>query len=515
LVSPDRREGERFGMAVATLGDDILSGAPCTQVTGFFQPQGQQRGPGAVYRFRFNGRSWESTTYDSPSGTIDAFGQSLATPGGLLLVGAPHDGPLDTGAAYLIDPSTKAVLHTFRSPTACTRTDSCQQLGGAVAALGTDALVGSWFDEAAGKDAGAAYLFRSGSGLRARDYLADTPVAGDEFGLSVAAVNGLVAIGADKATSSDGTRGGAVFVFDAPRCGDGTVDPDEQCDAGASLPTPCCAADCTVVPSSRNKRCGDQSQGPCDDPDTCDTQGRCLANPKPARFACPDDGNECTQDQCDDAGQCTHPPQPTRFPCSDDGNVCTGDYCDGRGACVPDLTEKDGMSCDNGDPVCLGDTCQDGVCANYRPCQIRLDETVATQDPRIPAAVLLTCAAGLSGKGNFCAVESATVDLTQAGLAVPASLDRAGGVVLAAKAIRPVLAAKAIRTSRGRPKQFRLDPLSGTTTRTLRLNPLGRKLLSQASSQGKGLPVTLDVVVVVNQEPTRLRLLVNLLKRLR
>jgi len=68
-------------------------------------------------------------------------------------------------------------------------------------------------------------------------------------------------------------------------CGDGALDPGEQCDDGAAngLPGDCCTATCAF---------------------------------QPAGTACADDDNLCTSDMCDAAGVCTHPvaPSPTCTP---------------------------------------------------------------------------------------------------------------------------------------------------------------------------------------------------------
>ncbi len=65
-----------------------------------------------------------------------------------------------------------------------------------------------------------------------------------------------------------------------PICGDGTVDPGEQCDDGAAngQPGDCCSITCTY---------------------------------QPAGTTCTDDGSPCTSDVCDGAGACTHPAAPS------------------------------------------------------------------------------------------------------------------------------------------------------------------------------------------------------------
>jgi cysteine-rich repeat protein len=69
---------------------------------------------------------------------------------------------------------------------------------------------------------------------------------------------------------------GALYGSRAP-CGDGVVDPGEQCDDGNLAPGDCCALGCTL---------------------------------EPAGTACADDGDACTNDLCDAAGTCTHPAAP-------------------------------------------------------------------------------------------------------------------------------------------------------------------------------------------------------------
>ena len=147
-----------------------------------------------------------------------------------------------------------------------------------------------------------------------------------------------------------------------PRCGDGMVDPGEQCDAGAGNGTPatCCTAGCQFKPPATactggtcNAAGGCVPRGPatcgngvvedgeqCDDGNT--TSGDCCSATcgiEGASQVCRHSTNPCVKDDhCDgNAPICNvggfEPPGATVCALA---NSCTlDDYCDGNGACVP------------------------------------------------------------------------------------------------------------------------------------------------------------------------------------
>lgn len=138
----------------------------------------------------------------------------------------------------------------------------------------------------------------------------------------------------------------------APVCGDGTVDPWEECDDGNTSSGDCCASDCTF---------------------------------ESAGSVCPADGNVCTDEVCDGSGQCLS--QANIAPC-DDGLFCTttdicaagvcggsGDPCAGGDTCndqcdeAGDTCAETGTACEDG-LFCTGnDTCQSGTCTGGSdPC---------------------------------------------------------------------------------------------------------------------------------------------------
>jgi hypothetical protein len=127
----------------------------------------------------------------------------------------------------------------------------------------------------------------------------------------------------------------ARFAYVPPVCGDGTISAPEACDEGAANGTAasCCTSSCTFVDvgvpcaggvcdgagtcvPAGSSDCGNGFVEPgeeCDDgggngqPGDCCTAS-CLF--QPAGTACADDGELCTLDACDGAGSCIHPVAP-------------------------------------------------------------------------------------------------------------------------------------------------------------------------------------------------------------
>ncbi len=198
-------------------------------------------------------------------------------------------------------------------------------------------------------------------------------------------------------------------------CGDGSVDPGEDCDqAGANGSSgSCCSATCTYVAAATTCRpatdqcdaaevCSGasatcpadvpQADGTdCSDADACtgaDTcqSGVCSGGPPPN---C-NDGQVCTTDGCDSGTGCTHVNNTN--PCDDD-NACTQTDTCGGGACVGgnpvvctaldqchdvgtcdtgsgDCTnpaKPDDTSCTDGNACTQTDTCQSGTCTGMNP----------------------------------------------------------------------------------------------------------------------------------------------------
>ncbi|MFQ5478980.1 MAG: DUF4215 domain-containing protein [Candidatus Binatia bacterium] len=200
-------------------------------------------------------------------------------------------------------------------------------------------------------------------------------------------------------------------------CGDGALDPSEQCDDGNLEDGDCCSSSCTA--EAAHAPCDDGD--PCTPSDECDGGGVCVASGstcgngtldancgehcddgnladgdccnstcsfEPEGVPCTDDNDVCTFDLCSADGVCLHPAN--SGPCDDadacttsdscvggsciggtpldcsDGNPCTDDRCDSNLGCQRTFND---LPCDNGNPFDSPDSCIEGVCVGQGGCQ--------------------------------------------------------------------------------------------------------------------------------------------------
>jgi cysteine-rich repeat protein len=142
-----------------------------------------------------------------------------------------------------------------------------------------------------------------------------------------------------------GTSGGGVYAQPLIACGNGSVDPGEDCDDGNLTNGDCCSAVCAFEVGA----CNDGLF--CNGADTC-SAGVCsghAGDPCTSGGGCADACNEAADDCFDLAGT----------PCLDEGNACTDDACDGAGLCAhPANTDP----CDDDNPCTNPDACAGGSC---------------------------------------------------------------------------------------------------------------------------------------------------------
>jgi hypothetical protein len=203
LANPTPASSDHFGYSVAALGSNVLVGA--------FGDDTGALDAGAVYLL--NASTGDVIrTFQKPTPAVnDRFGISVTAVGNNVLVGAYMDstGAYQAGAAYLFDGATGALLHAFLNPTPA----AYDHFGISVAALGNNVLVGAYHDDTGATDSGAAYLFDGATGALLRTFLNPVPAADDWFGYAVAGVGKNVLIGANL-DDAGATDAGAAYLFD-------------------------------------------------------------------------------------------------------------------------------------------------------------------------------------------------------------------------------------------------------------------------------------------------------------
>ncbi|MBN2473708.1 MAG: lamin tail domain-containing protein [Pirellulales bacterium] len=218
LRSPRPRANDQFGRAIATVGNHVLVGARLADVISEQTGAIEYEDSGAAYLF--DGTTGELLqTYLSPTPSQNAqFGYSVAAMGDNVLVGARWDetGTEGVGAVYLFDGATGNLLQRFLNPTQRS-TGEPTDFGRSVAAVGDHVVIGARWDDSGAESAGAAFLFDSATGRLLRTLTSPLPGPGEEFGFCVTAMGNDVLVGARWAHSQDGSgsnSGGAVYLFD-------------------------------------------------------------------------------------------------------------------------------------------------------------------------------------------------------------------------------------------------------------------------------------------------------------
>jgi cysteine-rich repeat protein len=155
-------------------------------------------------------------------------------------------------------------------------------------------------------------------------------------------------------------------------CGNGAVEPAEECDDGNGDDGDGCSAGCLVEVGCVGP--GGVPTADCDDGDAC-TVNTCV----PAvgcvyEVVSCDDGLLCTVDGCDAATGCVH----AGVSC-DDGDDCTTESCDAEFGCVyAPVSCDDGVACtvDSCDPVAgcqhAAGPCSDGDLCTVDTCDVAL-----------------------------------------------------------------------------------------------------------------------------------------------
>jgi hypothetical protein len=217
LTASDGAAGDRFGTAVAFLGNTALVGAPYDDV-------GSNSDQGSTYVFTRSETAWtqQAKLTASDGATNDMFGISAALSSGYLtsdtaLVGARHDdigSNSDQGSVYVFTRSGTTWSQQAKLTASDGATDD--MFGTSVDLSGDTALVGARYDDVgSNSDQGSAYVFtRSGTTWSQQQQLtAADGAATDMFGVSVALSGDTALVGAWSDDFGSNTSAGSASVF--------------------------------------------------------------------------------------------------------------------------------------------------------------------------------------------------------------------------------------------------------------------------------------------------------------
>jgi hypothetical protein len=217
LTASDGAANDLFGGAVAIFGDFIVVGAEAGD--------GLVANSGAAYVFARNAggtNNWgQVAKLTANDGALnDSFGISVAIHGDRVLVGAnKDDAPLaDSGSAYIFERNAGGAGHWGQVAKLVAQDPAVgDQFGISVSLWEDRALVGAHFEDDAGQESGAAYVFwrhENGAGAwgQVAKIGAGDGAADDRFGFSLSLTDDLALIGAFK-NDPRGMDSGSAYVF--------------------------------------------------------------------------------------------------------------------------------------------------------------------------------------------------------------------------------------------------------------------------------------------------------------
>jgi cysteine-rich repeat protein len=241
LLASDGVAHDAFGRGVAIDGDTVLIGAP----------QGWQGGiNGSAYIFTRTGGVWTEQVKLLPSNGADSdrFGFSVALDGDTAVIGAhgDNDNGFESGSAYVF--TRTGGVWTEQAKLLASDGTPVNYFGWDVSLDGDLVVIGAYRDDDNGTDSGSAYVFGQTAGVWTEQVkLVPTDNSfDDDFGWAVALDGNTAVIGAPGDDDS-GTNSGSAYVYRLITvCGDGILDPGEECDDGNNVDGDGCAADCTI-----------------------------------------------------------------------------------------------------------------------------------------------------------------------------------------------------------------------------------------------------------------------------
>ena len=210
ILPADGTTGDNFGRSVAVEGTTALIGAHWddTAAGGV--------NAGSAYIFVFNGSTWVQSRKLVPFDTNlgSAFGNACAINGSFLAVTSWRDNPAgnDSGSVYVWRKVGSEWL--FDQKLIASDAATLDQFGRSVWISGNLMVVGAWRNDDDGSDSGCAYVFRHNGTdwVEEQKLRASDAEAGDNFGFSVSMDGDVIVVGSYLEDSA-GTDAGAAYFF--------------------------------------------------------------------------------------------------------------------------------------------------------------------------------------------------------------------------------------------------------------------------------------------------------------
>jgi Invasin, domain 3/FG-GAP repeat len=215
LTAPDNADNE-FGDSIATDGNTMVVGAP-------YDTDGTGRTEGAAFAYtQTSPGTWsapQTLVGDPDAARAEMFGSAVAIDGNTMVIGAPNAGN-DTGAAYVFTRSGSGADWTQSQTLVDSSSSDGSYFGSAVAIDGNTIVVGAYVEDQpadSGDDYGAAYVFTQpspGVGFGdSTELLSPEEEVGDQFGYAVAVSGQTVFVGAKNEMVSSSSAEGSVYAY--------------------------------------------------------------------------------------------------------------------------------------------------------------------------------------------------------------------------------------------------------------------------------------------------------------
>lgn len=298
--------GDPIGESISIHGNWIALGNPTSALMGF----------DTVFMYTLAGSTWDQMQeLVPPAGSGYRFGSDLDLHGDRLVIGSPAEagGNVDPFfAVYTLEGSKWQIEQLVYRPFQESRAFASS------VALADDLLwVGSPLADNGGADSGmvAVYTSTPAGWTLLQDFVTADTVAGNKFGMAVAAFGSTALVGAPGDSTVVNEAGSAWTVNLMAELGEPCPD-TSACLSGFCVDGVCCDSACSGGPADcmacsvaagaeENGICGVATGSTCDDGEVCTNAGVCLVGTcTPGAVA--DDGTPCPGGTCE-SGVCVGP----------------------------------------------------------------------------------------------------------------------------------------------------------------------------------------------------------------